>query len=125
MVHGNERRCSRPLGLSPQTSHRPHPRSVTLRCREEEPGMSDAEQARFNAFMDSTDADERDWIAFCEFEEAIHSGVMTACMINMYDGDEEGVREMDNLKLSLGQMLFRVLPRVDLGTLIANVEARA
>ncbi len=87
--------------------------------------MSDAEQARFNAFMDSTDADERDWIAFCEFEEAIHSGVMTACMINMYDGDEEGVREMDNLKLSLGQMLFRVLPRVDLGTLIANVEARA
>lgn len=84
--------------------------------------MSDADDARFNAFMESTEANERDWIAFIEFEHAIHNAVMCAGMINPYDAGPEGAREHAGLRLVLGEMLFRVLPRVDLGTLIGRVD---
>jgi hypothetical protein len=84
--------------------------------------MSEAEDARFRAFLGSTDADERDWLAFCEFENASHSAAMCGAMINLYDGGEHGGRELQELELVIGEMLFRVLPRVGLGTLIAHVE---
>jgi hypothetical protein len=43
-------------------------------------------------------------------------------MINLYDGGPEGDREHAALKLALGAMLYRVLPRVDLGVLIGEAE---
>lgn len=84
--------------------------------------MSEGEDARFNAFRQSTETNERDWIAFLEFERAIQNAASCAGLINLYDGGDEGSRERSALELALGSMLFRVLPRVDLGTLIANVE---
>lgn len=66
--------------------------------------------------------DERDWSAFLGFETAIHNAVMCAGMINLYDGGEEGDREHAALKLALGAMFFRVLPRVELGTIMAEAE---
>jgi hypothetical protein len=81
-----------------------------------------AEQARFAAFIEGTAADERDWIAFLEFDRAIHDAAGCAAMSNLYDGGREANREHADLKLALGAMLFRVLPRVDLGVLIADAE---
>jgi hypothetical protein len=57
-----------------------------------------------------------------EFEEAIHNAVMGAGMMNIYDNDPGTDKELAGLKIALGEMLFRVLPRVDLGTLVGNVE---
>lgn len=84
--------------------------------------MSEAEEARFSAFVEATDEAERDWIAFCEFEDASRRAAMCAGMINLYDADEHGQREQDQLRLALSEMLFRVLPKVDLGEILACVE---
>ena len=79
-----------------------------------------AEQARFAAFVETTLPDERDCIAFREFEVAIIKATECASMIDCYDGGLEAEREHAALKLALSGMLYRVLPRVDLGVLIAN-----
>ena len=79
-----------------------------------------AEQARFAAFVETTLPDERDCIAFREFEVAIIKATECASMIDPYDGGLDGEREHAALKLALSGMLYRVLPRVDLGVLIAN-----
>ena len=84
--------------------------------------MSDAEEARFRAFVESTTQDERDWIAFLEFQEAAHRATMVATLANPYDADEGYSRESQGLRLALSEMLFRVLPRVDLGVVLAEVE---
>ena len=79
-----------------------------------------AEQARFSAFVETTLPDERDCIAFREFEVAIIKATECASMIDPYDGGLDGEREHAALKLALSGMLYRVLPRVDLGVLIAD-----
>jgi hypothetical protein len=81
-----------------------------------------AAQARFAAFVEGTEPNERDWIAFLEFEEAAHNAASTARLTNMYDNEPGGDREFADLKLALTAMFFRVLPKVDLGVLIADAE---
>ena len=82
--------------------------------------QENAEQARFAAFVETTLPDERDSIAFRDFEVAIISATECASMIDPYDGSLEGEREHAALKLALSGMLYRVLPRVNLGVLIAD-----
>lgn len=79
-----------------------------------------AEQARFAAFIENTLPDERDCVAFREFEVAIINATECASMIDPYDGGLEGEREHAALRLALSGMLYRVLPRVNLGVLLAN-----
>ena len=55
--------------------------------------MSDAEEARFRAFLSATSAETRDWIAYLEFEEAIREASQSAAMVNAYDAGPEGGRE--------------------------------
>lgn len=85
-------------------------------------GNSGAEDARFRAFREATVSRERDWIAFCEFSEASHNAAVCAAMINLYDGGEHGGRELRHLELAISEMLFRVLPRVELGAILGQVE---
>jgi hypothetical protein len=79
-----------------------------------------AEQARFAAFIENTLPDERDCVAFREFEAAIINATECASMIDPYDGGLEGEGEHAALKLALSGMLYKVLPRVNLGVLLAN-----
>ena len=43
-------------------------------------------------------------------------------MINPYDNSDQGSREFSEMQRVIGEMLFRVVPRVDLATLIGNAE---
>ena len=43
-------------------------------------------------------------------------------MINPYDCSDQGSGEFSEMQRVIGEMLFRVLPRVDLATLIGNAE---
>ena len=43
-------------------------------------------------------------------------------MINPYDSSDQGSREFSEMQRVIGEMLFRVLPRVYLATLIGNAE---
>jgi hypothetical protein len=45
-----------------------------------------------------------------------------AVMINPYDSSDQGSGELSEMQRVIGEMLFRVLPRVDLATLIGNAE---
>ena len=82
--------------------------------------QENAEQARFTIFIENTLPDERDCMAFREFEVAIINATECASMIDPYAGGLEGEREHAALKFALSGMLYRVLPRVDLGVLIEN-----
>jgi hypothetical protein len=82
----------------------------------------DAQQRRFNAFVGSTEPDERDWMAFCVFERAIESATDFAAMVNPYADFKAREREEAVLRQPIGEMLFRVLPRVGLGAIVANAE---
>jgi hypothetical protein len=84
--------------------------------------MTEAEEARYHAFVDATEPAERDSVAFCQFEEAVHNAAECAALTNACDGGAACAREQDGLRLILSQMLFKVLPHVELGTLIT--EAR-
>src|SRR5262245_45785215 len=84
--------------------------------------MSDAQQRRFSAFVGSTEPDERDWMAFCVFERAIESATDFAAMVNRYADFKAREREEAVLRQPIGEMLFRVLPRVGLGAIVANAE---
>jgi hypothetical protein len=82
--------------------------------------MTEGEQARLYAFVAATDSEERNLIAFHEFETAIHNAASAAAMVNAYGAGEEARREFASLRLTLSQMLFRALPRIDLATLIGD-----
>lgn len=85
--------------------------------------MSDeAEEARLAAFMDATEADERDWIAFLEFEDAIRRAGHCAALVNPFDDPSSNVRERRTLAQPIAEMFFRALKRVSLGVLLANAE---
>jgi hypothetical protein len=84
--------------------------------------MSEAQRKRFNAFITSTEEDERDWMAFCVFERAIDSTTDFAAMVNRYADFKAREREEAVLRQPIGEMLFRVLPRVGLGAIVANAE---
>lgn len=84
--------------------------------------MSDAQQRRFDAFVGSTEPDERDWMAFCMFERAIDSATDFAAMVNPYADFKAREREEAVLRQPIGDMLFRVLPRVGLEAIVANAE---
>jgi len=82
--------------------------------------MSKAEDARFDVFIRSTEPGERDWIAFCAFEDAIREVSDCASMVNRYDDSGAGDRERSVLEPPIAEMLFRVLPRVGLGAILAD-----
>ena len=82
----------------------------------------DAQQRRFSAFVSSTEPEERDWMAFCVFERAVESATDFAAMVNPYADFKAREREEAFLRQPIGEMLFRVLPRVGLGAIVANAE---
>jgi hypothetical protein len=81
---------------------------------------SEAEDARFAAFVKATTADERDWIAFCEFERAVDEVAQVATIVNPYDEPHANHRERDMLSIPITEVLYRVLPKVGLGTVLAT-----
>jgi hypothetical protein len=90
------------------------------RRKELEAARADTQQARFDAFCEATHPYVRDWIAFLDFEQAIDRAVTCATMMNPYDNDPGYNQEHASVKLALSEMLYRVLPRVDLGSLSAD-----
>ena len=80
-----------------------------------------AERARFVEFKRITEADERDWTAFLDFQQAVSAAAQSAAIVNPYD-DPRFVDEVAMLEAPIGQMFFRALARLSLGALIANAE---
>lgn len=91
---------------------------------EDDSAADEAQEARFRTFMAATSDDERDWIAFLEFEQAIERAAQCAAIVNPFDDSDSNVRERDVLRTPVAEMFFRALAReVNLGPLMANAES--
>lgn len=86
------------------------------------PTNEEAQEARFRAFVRSTTRDERDWISFLEFEQAVHRVADRAAIVNPFDDPHHNVREIEDLEGPVGEMLFAGLKRLSLGMILANAE---
>jgi hypothetical protein len=82
--------------------------------------MTHAQQMRFEAFVDATIEDERDWIAFIAFENAVREVTATAAIVTP-DHRDAAAREEAALLGPIGDMLYRVLPHVGLAAIVARV----
>jgi hypothetical protein len=81
-----------------------------------------AQDARFKAFLTASDKDERDWIAFCQFEHAVGEVTHCAALVNPYDDSDRFEREREIMHAAVWTMMLRVLPRVGLGVTITHPE---
>ena len=83
---------------------------------------ADAEDARFNAFLMATEQHERDWIAFCQFNEAVDEVTHCAALVNPYDDSDRFEREREIMHAAVWTMILRVIPRIGLGAAITHPE---
>lgn len=81
-----------------------------------------AKDARFKAFLTASDKDERDWIAFCQFEQAVGEVTHCAALVNPYDDSDRFEREREIMHAAVWTMMLRVLPRIGLGVAITHPE---
>jgi hypothetical protein len=82
--------------------------------------MTEVEEARFRTFVHATDALERSWLAFAQFEGAVSRAAACAGLLTGTGPDANHAPHP--LRILLRDMLFGLLPRVELGTLIAEAE---
>jgi hypothetical protein len=84
--------------------------------------VTDAEDARFRAFVEATSQDDRDRVAFARFEEAVEEVSDHAALVNPIDDGREYSREQAYLQSPVWSMLHRVLPRIGLEAVCANTR---
>jgi hypothetical protein len=84
--------------------------------------MTDAEDARLQAFLKDTDQEERDWSAFCQFQEAVDEVTQCAAMSNCYDEPDMVERECKDMRPAVWGMMLGLVPRIGLGEVITNPE---
>lgn len=77
-----------------------------------------AAKARFEAFLKATHQEERDWIAFCEFEREVVEVAECAAMSNRYSDTDTHTRETDDMQPAVWEMMLRILPRIGLGGVV-------
>jgi hypothetical protein len=82
--------------------------------------MTKAENARFQAFLKATEQEERDWIAFCEFEQAVDEVTHCASLVNPFDDSDNFERERGGMKPAVWEMLLRLLPKAGLGIVVTS-----
>lgn len=81
----------------------------------------DAEEARFRTFVEMTDKEARDQVAFAEFASMIHSAAQCAVMSKAQDGDY-AQREFDEMHRAIAELLFGLLGRIPLVAVLANAD---
>ena len=82
----------------------------------------DAEVRRFQAFLDTTDQQARDHVAFAEFADMIRNAAQCAVMSNGSDGGGQATRDSEAMHRAMTELLFGLLPRIPLGAVLENAE---
>ena len=80
----------------------------------------DAEEYR--AFVEMTDKDARDQVAFAEFASNVRSAVQCAVMSNVYDGTDRAAREFEEMHRTITELLSGLLARLPLAAVLANAD---
>ena len=82
----------------------------------------DAELLRFTTFVEMTDQQARDHVAFAEFADMIHSAAQCAVMSDADDGGDHAEREFEEMHRAMTDMLFGLLARMPLAAVLNNAE---
>jgi len=84
--------------------------------------QDDAELQRFQAFVELTDQDARDQVAFAEFASMIHGAAQCAVMSKAHDGGDHTAREFEEMHRAMTEMLFGLVARIPLAAILANAD---
>ena len=82
----------------------------------------DAEELRFRTFLDMTDKEARDQVAFAEFAKMVHSAAQCAMSSSPSDGGEGAAPEFDEMHRAVTELLFGLLGRIPLAAVLANAD---
>ena len=82
----------------------------------------DAELLRFRTFVEMTDQQARDDVAFAEFADMVHSAAQCAVLSNASDGGDDATREFEEMHAAMTELLFGLLARLPLAAVLANAE---
>lgn len=82
----------------------------------------DAEEVRFRSFLEMTDKEARDQVAFDEFASMTHRAAQCAVASNRSDGGHDADREFDEMHRTITELLFGLLGRIPLAAVLANAD---
>jgi hypothetical protein len=81
-----------------------------------------AEQLGFQAFVEMTDTEARDQVAFAEFASNVRSAAQCAVISNPYAGDDRAARDFEEMQRAITELLFGLLTRIPLAAVLANAD---
>ena len=82
----------------------------------------DADELGFRTFLEMTDKEARDHVAFAEFASNVHSAAQCAVVSNVHDGGDQAAREFEEMHRALTELLFGLLARIPLAAVLANAD---
>ena len=82
----------------------------------------DAEELRFRAFVEMTDKEARDQVAYAEFASMVHSAAQCAVKSTESDGGDHTDREFDEMHRAITELLFGLLGRIPLAAVLENAD---
>jgi len=82
----------------------------------------DAEELRFRTFVEMTDKEARDQLAYAEFASMVHSAAQCAMRTTASDGGDHTDREFDEMHRAITELLFGLLGRIPLAAVLANAD---
>jgi hypothetical protein len=81
---------------------------------------NDAEE--FRTFLDMTDTEARDQVAFAEFTSNIRSAVQCAMVSTASDGGDCAARELEEMQRAIAELLYGLLGRIPLAAVLAHAD---
>ena len=82
----------------------------------------EAEELGFRAFVEMTDKEARDQVAFAEFASNVRSAVQCAVISNPYAGGDHAALEFEEMQRAITELLFGLLPRIPLAAVLAHAD---
>ena len=112
--------CTRPHGIAAVASQ---PLRV-MGCYDLDAMKHDdeAEELQFRAFVEMTDKEARDQVAFAEFASMTHSAAQCAVSSTAADGSDRADREFEEMHRAIAELLFGLLGRIPLAAVLANAD---
>lgn len=87
--------------------------------------MADDDQADelgFRAFVEMTDTEARNQVAFAEFASNVRSAAQCAVVSNPSAGGEQAAHEFEEMQRAITELLFGLLTRIPLAAVLANAD---
>lgn len=82
----------------------------------------EVDELGFQAFVEMTDKEARDQVAFAEFASNVRSAAQCAVISNPYAGGDRAAREFEEMQRAITELLFGLLSRIPLAAVLAHAD---